>query len=329
MASNLTAVPRDMDRRHHPHPFTDAKGVRVIARAEGVHMWTARGSPRARRHGGPAVRERRLRPQGAGRGRPQADAGAALRQHLLPHLDPATAELAARLAEVTPEGFNRVFFGDTGSDANDTVCKMARRHWNARGGKTEKTTVSRKNACHGATMAASNPRGLVAMRPPPRPAAAGLRPRRLSPLAPLRRRPRGPASPVRAIRSPPPWRSRTSTSCGARRSSRRSAPTPDPVSRRLDGHPLVAEGRGRGPMAAIEIVEDKASRKGFDPGRKAGLLVREGLAARSPGPRHGRLDGDVAVAGHDPRRRRRDGRRGRARRGATPAARIGAGDRRP
>ena len=41
-------------------------------------------------------------------------------------------------------------------------------------------------------------------------------------------------------------------------------------------------------MAAVEIVEDKASRKGFDPGRKADLLVREvawrrGLPARATG----------------------------------------------
>ncbi len=41
-------------------------------------------------------------------------------------------------------------------------------------------------------------------------------------------------------------------------------------------------------MAAVEIVEDKASRKGFDPGRKADLLVREvawrrGLPAHATG----------------------------------------------
>lgn len=42
----------------------------------------------------------------------------------------------------------------------------------------------------------------------------------------------------------------------------------------LAAHPLVGEVRGAGLLAGIELVEDKASRKRFDPDRKAGMTCR-------------------------------------------------------
>ncbi|WP_137123658.1 aspartate aminotransferase family protein [Roseomonas sp. HF4] len=47
--------------------------------------------------------------------------------------------------------------------------------------------------------------------------------------------------------------------------------------RRFADHPLVGEVRGVGMVAAIELVEDKAARKNFDPGRKVGpRLLKHG-----------------------------------------------------
>jgi L-2,4-diaminobutyrate transaminase len=45
----------------------------------------------------------------------------------------------------------------------------------------------------------------------------------------------------------------------------------------LDDHPMVGEVRGEGMIAAIEFVEDKASRKLFDPSRKVGPQVAAAL----------------------------------------------------
>ncbi len=43
--------------------------------------------------------------------------------------------------------------------------------------------------------------------------------------------------------------------------------------RRLSDHPLVGEARGVGLIGAVELVEDKSSRKNFDPGRKIGAMA--------------------------------------------------------
>ena len=45
--------------------------------------------------------------------------------------------------------------------------------------------------------------------------------------------------------------------------------------RALVDHPLIGEVRGLGLMAAIEIVEDKATRRSFDGNKGAGMIVRE------------------------------------------------------
>ncbi|MBC6438972.1 MAG: aminotransferase class III-fold pyridoxal phosphate-dependent enzyme [Rhodospirillales bacterium] len=170
MVSNLTAVLQDMDRQHHLHPFTDAKelngkGVRVIERAEGVHMWTTEGHRVLDGMAG-------LWCVNIGYGRKEL-AEVAYKQMLeLPYYNTffhtttqPTTELAAKLADVTPDGLNQVFFGNTGSDANDTICKLVRWYWNTRGEKTKKTIISRKNAYHGATMVAASLCGLSSMHP--------------------------------------------------------------------------------------------------------------------------------------------------------------------
>ena len=43
--------------------------------------------------------------------------------------------------------------------------------------------------------------------------------------------------------------------------------------RRLSHHPLVGEARGVGLIGAVELVEDKPSRRNFDPARKIGAMA--------------------------------------------------------
>jgi 4-aminobutyrate--pyruvate transaminase len=49
------------------------------------------------------------------------------------------------------------------------------------------------------------------------------------------------------------------------------------LQRRFANHPMVGEVRGVGMVGAIELVEDKAAKKNFDPARKIGpRLVKHG-----------------------------------------------------
>ena len=61
------------------------------------------------------------------------------------------AELAAKLAELAPEGLNHVFFSLSGSCANDTAVRLAHFYHARRGEPSRKHIISRKNSYHGST----------------------------------------------------------------------------------------------------------------------------------------------------------------------------------
>ncbi len=165
---SITSDLQEADRRHHLHPFTDhkqlgKKGSRVITRAEGVYLWDSDGSKLLDGMAG-------LWCVNVGYGR-QELAQAAYDQMLkLPFYNtffqtatPPAIELAALLAEITPEHLNRVFFTNSGSEANDTVLRMVRRYWDLQGQPDKKTVISRINAYHGSTVAAASLGGMKPM----------------------------------------------------------------------------------------------------------------------------------------------------------------------
>ncbi len=76
---------------------------------------------------------------------------------------PPAIELAQLLDELTPKQFHRVFFTQSGSEANDTILRMARRYWDLMGQPKRKVVISRINAYHGSTMAAASLGGMAAM----------------------------------------------------------------------------------------------------------------------------------------------------------------------
>jgi L-2,4-diaminobutyrate transaminase len=73
--------------------------------------------------------------------------------------EPAT-ELTARIMTRAPEGIQRIFFGNSGSDANDTAVKMIWLYNNLRGKPEKKKIVSRWRGYHGVTVAAGSLTGL-------------------------------------------------------------------------------------------------------------------------------------------------------------------------
>ncbi len=62
---------------------------------------------------------------------------------------PLSFELANRIVERMPEGLNRVFFTDSGSEAADTSLKMARAYWRLRGQASKTRFIGRMKGYHG------------------------------------------------------------------------------------------------------------------------------------------------------------------------------------
>jgi len=165
-----TARWRELDARHHLHPFTDQaalaeKGVRVITRAEGCWLWDSEGNRILDGMAG-------LWCVNVGYGRAELVAAASRQMATLPFYNTffqcATApaiELAARLAQIAPAGLSRVFFANSGSEANDTAVKLVRYFWKLKGKPRKQIMIGRSYAYHGVTLAAASLSGMPNMHP--------------------------------------------------------------------------------------------------------------------------------------------------------------------
>lgn len=152
-----TAQWQSLDGRHHLHPFTNPQTVaagqtRVMCRGDGVYVWDTSG---ARYLDGMAG----LWCVNVGYGRARlADAMAAQARELAYYnaffqtATPPQAELAARIAALTPGTLNHVFFGNSGSDANDSMVRTVWHYWRIRSQPTRRIIISRLHAYHGSTL---------------------------------------------------------------------------------------------------------------------------------------------------------------------------------
>lgn len=151
--------------RHHVHPFTDHNelhkmGSRVIAKAEGTYLFDSEGQKLLDAFAG-------LWCVNVGYGR-KSIADVAYKQLMeLPYYNtffktthPPVAELSKLLVDMTPKQFNHVFYGQSGSDANDTIVRMVRTYWNVKKQPKKKTIISRVNGYHGSTMVAASLGGM-------------------------------------------------------------------------------------------------------------------------------------------------------------------------
>jgi len=167
---NQTRHWQALDAAHHIHPFSDTaalnkEGVRVITHAEGVYIYDSEGKRLLDGMAG-------LWCVQLGYGNEElAEAGAkALRElpyynHFFKTSNPYTIDLATKLAQLLPEGMERVLFANSGSEANDTALKLIRYYWNLRGKPHKKIHLSRELSYHGVTMAAASLSGLTPMHP--------------------------------------------------------------------------------------------------------------------------------------------------------------------
>ena len=169
VARNLsTADFQRIDADHHIHPFSDtgalkAEKSRVIAKADGVWLWDTDGNRYLDGMAGLWCTQ-------VGHGRREI-ADAVHRQMLdleyyntfFKTTHPPAAELAALLAELTPEGLNHVFFTSSGSEANDTVVRMVRYYWQLQGKPQKQVIIGREYGYHGSTVAACALGGMSGM----------------------------------------------------------------------------------------------------------------------------------------------------------------------
>lgn len=163
-----TAEWQAMDAAHYLHPFTDsralaARGTRVITRAEGVYLYDSEGRRILDGMSG-------LWCVALGYGRRELAEAAYRQMQQLPYYNsffqcanPPAIELAAKLAELTPPQFKHVFFTGSGSEANDTFVRLARRYWELCGEPQRQVIISRWNGYHGSTMAGASLGGMKAM----------------------------------------------------------------------------------------------------------------------------------------------------------------------
>lgn len=73
-------------------------------------------------------------------------------QALTSYSTDVAAIYAAKLLEIAPKNMSKVFFGSSGSDANDTVVKLIWYYNNLLGRKAKKKIISRKHGYHGSTI---------------------------------------------------------------------------------------------------------------------------------------------------------------------------------
>ncbi|MEV6334722.1 aminotransferase class III-fold pyridoxal phosphate-dependent enzyme [Nocardia vinacea] len=78
--------------------------------------------------------------------------------------EPATQELAEKLASIAPVPGSKIFFTSGGSDSVDTAAKLARRYWHELGRPDKTVVVGRQRAYHGMHVAGTALAGIPVNR---------------------------------------------------------------------------------------------------------------------------------------------------------------------
>src|SRR5881296_2274508 len=151
MTTNPDAIKHLWTHKTQDHGWLADEDL-VVDRAEGVWVWTEKGTKLLDGFAGLAV-------VNAGHGRREI-AEAIAEQTVRLAYYPTTrqfsnrpaAELAAKLATLTPGDLDYTMFAVSGSEANERAMQMARHYWLARGKAGKHKVISLEGGYHGATM---------------------------------------------------------------------------------------------------------------------------------------------------------------------------------
>ena len=163
--SNFASSMHDRDVRYFLHAYTDLRrheerGPTIIARGEGVHVYDDAGKRYIEGLAGMWCAA-----LGFGEERLVEAAAAAMRRlgyyHNFNHMNHELGiELAERVIELAPVPMSKVFFTNSGSEANDTLVKLIWYYNNALGRPGKKKIIARRRAYHGVTVAAASLTGI-------------------------------------------------------------------------------------------------------------------------------------------------------------------------
>jgi 4-aminobutyrate--pyruvate transaminase len=165
MTSGIGNSAASRDKAYYLHPYTNLKihedvGPLVIERGEGVHVFDDSGKAYIEGMAG-------LWCTSLGFGEERL-VEAAMRQmrklpfyHAFTHKahDPGI-DLAEALIKIAPVPMSKVFFTNSGSEANDTVVKLVWYYNNALGRPHKKKIIARQKGYHGVTVASASMTGL-------------------------------------------------------------------------------------------------------------------------------------------------------------------------
>jgi 4-aminobutyrate--pyruvate transaminase len=164
----MTHVPNSPEARdvaHHLHGYTDAVrheeiGPLVIDRGEGIFVHDIHGKRYIEAMSG-------LWSVGVGFSEARLVEAATRQMQKLPFYHTfghksqnPVIDLAEKLVSLAPVPMSKVFFTNSGSEANDTVMKLLRYRANAMGEPQRKKFISRIKAYHGVTLASASLTGL-------------------------------------------------------------------------------------------------------------------------------------------------------------------------
>ena len=156
------------DMAHHLHPFSDNKqlkesGVRVIEKADGIYIYDNQGNKIIDGMAG-------LWCVNIGYGRKELGEIAKNQMDELAYYNtffktshPAVINLSAKLAEVSPTGFNHVFYTGSGSESVDSMMRMVRHYWTSVGKPSKQILIGRWNGYHGSTIGGASMGGMKGM----------------------------------------------------------------------------------------------------------------------------------------------------------------------
>jgi len=153
------------DIAYHLHPYTnlsvhEKEGPLVIARGEGIYVFDDAGNRYIEGLGGLFCAS-----LGFSEARLVEAATRQLRTLPFYHVfggksNAPGIELAERLIELAPVPMSKVFFANSGSEANDTAVKLVWYYHNAIGKPQKKKIIARLRGYHGVTVAAASLTGL-------------------------------------------------------------------------------------------------------------------------------------------------------------------------
>jgi 4-aminobutyrate--pyruvate transaminase len=164
----VTVIPNSIHARdlaYLLHPSTNARqhektGPIVMDRGQGIYVYDDQGKEYIEAMAG-------LWSVGVGFGEPRLVEAAHRQLSKLPYYHSFSSkssepsiELAERLVKMSPPGLDRVFFTNSGSEANDSVIKLVWFYNNAIGRPEKKKFIARTGGYHGITIASGSLTGL-------------------------------------------------------------------------------------------------------------------------------------------------------------------------